>query len=146
MTAISPKPENATWVSPYLTVQDADIAIEFYAKAFNFTIIEKTAGDDGSTWHGELQYKDQLIMLGKAGAYGGTSKPPVMTGVESPISQYIYTEDVDAFHNNAVTAGAKSLGEPENMFWGDRMCRLQDPDGYIWCFATKVAPCPKQNS
>ena len=132
MTAKSPKPERATWVSPYLTVKDVDEAITFYTKAFTFKKVEVAQDDDGTTVHGELQYKDQLIMVGKAGAYGGTSKSPTVSGVESPISQYIYTENVDTFFKNAVAAGAKPLGEPEDMFWGDRMCRVHDPAGSPW--------------
>ena len=91
------KQPHANWVSPYITVVDADKAADFYRKAFKFEILHLAAGDDGSTWH-----------------------------------------DVDSLYEAALKAGAKSLGAPENMFWGDRMCRLQDLDGYIWCFATAI--------
>jgi len=135
-----PKPENVTWVSPHLTVSDVDTMAKFYEKAFKFQIKELMTGEDGSIWHGELRYKDQLIMLGKAGAYGDMSKTrsPKVTGVESPMNLYLYCEDVDQFYKDAIAAGASSLTIPQDLFWGDRMCRLQDPDGYTWCFATKI--------
>lgn len=133
-----PRPANVTWVSPYITVSDVDKMISFYAKAFNFEKKEMVPGDDGTTCHGEMKYKDQLMMFGKAGAYNGTTKSPLMSGVESPMNLYLYCEDIDDFFKQAVKAGAMPLSAPEDMFWGDRMCRLKDPEGYIWCFATHI--------
>lgn len=133
---LSPYPEGASWVSPYIIVFDVDQTADFYEKAFDMQKIHLVPGEDGSTWHAEMRYKNQLIMLGKATAYGGKTKPPRLSGVESPINLYLYCEDVDDLFDNAVSHGAKALAEPENMFWGDRMCRLEDPEGYVWCFAT----------
>jgi len=136
MVSTSPRPDGASWISPYVIVADVDRAVQFYVEAFGFEKNHLVAGEDNTTWHAEMRYKDQLIMLGKAGAYGGKTQSPKKTGVESPINLYLYCEDVDAFYERAMQAGAKSLGEPENTFWQDRMCRIQDPDGYVWCFAT----------
>lgn len=140
MVKKDPRPENVGWVLPHITVSNVDVMAKFYEKAFKFVIKELVPGEDGSTWHGELRYKDQLIMLGKAGAYGDISKtrPPIMAGVESPMSLYLYCEDVDQFYKDAIAAGAISLMEPQDMFWGDRMCRLKDPDGFVWAFGTKL--------
>jgi uncharacterized glyoxalase superfamily protein PhnB len=134
--AKSARPEGAPWISPYVIVNDVDKAVDFYENAFDFEKINVVAGEDNTSWHAELRYKDHLIMFGKAGAYGGKTKSPHVSGVESPINLYLYCEDVDKFHENALEAGATSLGDPEDTFWNDRMCRLQDPDGYVWCFAT----------
>jgi PhnB protein len=130
------KPHDAPWLSPYIMVKDVDAAMEFYLKAFRFEKRDSAPGEDGTTWHAELRYKDQLVMLGKQGGYDKKTLSPATSGVESPMMLYFYCEDVDKFYQHAVAAGAKSLGEPEDMFWGDRMCRLQDPDGYIWSVAT----------
>lgn len=135
MTA-QPRPEGVTWVSPYITVKDADRAVNFYEKAFHFEKRDMVPGQDGTTWHAELKYKDQLLMLGKEGVWGGQTLSPQTSRVESPMNLYLYCEDVDAFHKHAIANGAESVGQPEDMFWGDRMCRLKDPDGYVWCFAT----------
>jgi uncharacterized glyoxalase superfamily protein PhnB len=138
MSTKSVRPEGVTWVSPYIIVKDVDKAVDFYVNAFGFEKLTLKAGEDNTSWHGETRYKDQLIMFGKAGAYGGKTQPPSTSGVESPMNLYLYTEDVDQFYQKAIAAGAKSLGAPEDTFWQDRMCRLQDPDGYIWCFATHL--------
>ncbi len=130
------KPERATWLSPYMTVRDVDAAVLLYQNAFGFELLDKAPGDDGTTWHAEMRYQDQLIMMGKEGAWGGETKTPISSGVECPICLYLYTENVDDFHKKAIAAGAISLQAPDNMFWGDRMCRLKDEDGYIWSFAT----------
>lgn len=138
MSTKSVRPEGATWVSPYIIVKDVDKAVNFYVTAFGFEKITIKPGEDNTTWHAETRYKDQLLMFGKAGAYGGKTQSPSSSGVESPMNLYLYTEDVDQFYQKALAAGAKSLGAPEDTFWQDRMCRLQDPDGYIWCFATHL--------
>src|SRR5882762_7224083 len=116
----NPRPAHATWVSPYITVKDADAAVNFYQKAFHFELKEKAPGEDGTTWHAEMKYKDQLLMFGKQGAYDKecASKTPTDSGVASPINLYIYCEDVNKFYQHAVAAGAKSLAAPEDMFWG----------------------------
>lgn len=137
-TSSSARPAGVTWVSPHFTAKNVDELIPFYQKAFGFEVLEAAKGPDGTTWHAELRYKDQMIMIGKSGAYGGTTKSPLETGIESPMNLYIYCEDVDNFYQHAVKSGAKSLAAPEVMFWGDKMCRLQDPEGYFWCFATHV--------
>lgn len=135
MTKHAAHPPHATWVSPYITVENIDTAIPFYQKAFGFEKLDAVPGEDGSTWHAELRYKNQLLMLGKAGAYK-PGQSPKMSGVESPMNLYLYCEDVDSFYQNAIASGAESLEAPSDMFWGDRMCRLKDKDGYVWCFAT----------
>lgn len=133
------KPQNShpmSWVSPYLTVTNVDAAVDFYKKAFQFMVSEVKPGEDGVSLHAEMQYKDQLIMVGKEGAYGSPLKAPRTSGVESPITLCVYCDDVDQFYKAALSNGAKSISAPEDMFWGDRMCKLQDPDNYTWCFLT----------
>jgi len=138
MSNASARPQGASWVSPYIIVKDVDKAIKFYKDAFHFIVKNSAPSEDGCTMHAELLYKDQLLMFGKEGMYGSTSHTPASSGVESPINLYIYCEDVDALYRHAVEAGAKSQAAPDNMFWGDRMCRLLDLDGYVWCFATHL--------
>lgn len=126
-------------VSPYITVSDVDHAISFYEKAFQFKLHEKNADESNAIFHAEMKYRDQLLMFGKQGYQGWTTKTPAESKVESPINMYIYCDDVDQFHAHAIKNGAKSLLAPEDTFWGDRMCRLEDLDGYVWVFATRLA-------
>ena len=86
----------------------------------------------------QLKYDDQLIMIGKQGAYGGETIAPAVSKIKSPMSLYIYCNDVDTFYQEALAAGAISGSAPENTFWGDRMCQLECPNGYTWCFATHL--------
>jgi uncharacterized glyoxalase superfamily protein PhnB len=132
------RPAGFPWLSPYVTVKDVQAAAEFYKKAFGFGIKDIAEGPDGIPGHAELTYQDQVIMIGREGDWGekGKISSPKTSGTASPINIYIYTENVDAFYKKALAAGAKSLGEPTDMFWGDRMCNLEDLDGYNWCFAT----------
>ena len=134
----SPRPDIMPWVTPHIIVKDVDAAVAFYKKAFGFNTYKAIPGEDGTTWHASLQYKDGMLMFGKQGAWGNTTQPPVMSNVDSPINMYLYCDDVDTFHDQAVAAGAKSVSPPEDTFWGDRMCMLKDIDGYHWAFATQL--------
>lgn len=135
---MSTKPTQAPWITPYMTLQDPEKTVEFYQTAFGFEVKELAPGEDGSIWHVEMCYQGQLLMMGKQGAWGGTTQAPASSGVASPINLYVYVENVDAFYQYALKCGAKSLTEPADMFWGDRMCTLEDPEGYSWCFATHL--------
>lgn len=109
------KLENMPDMLPYLVVQDAVRSISFYEKAFGFEVIN---------------------MFCPENAMDIPTKSPATLGIEETISLYCYVKDVDSFHQNAVENGANSYKEPEDSFWGDRMCALTDPDGYKWSFAT----------
>ena len=65
-------------------------------------------------------------------------RSPVTSGAAVPVGFYVYCPDVDAMLARARAADARILDEPEDMFWGDRVGRVADPDGYEWSFATKV--------
>lgn len=136
--AKSARPANAPWLSPYVTLKELEKSVKFYEKAFGFKVRDLAKGEDGTVCHAEMTYQDELLMFGQQGAYDKKTVAPVSSGVPSPISLYIYVEDVDAFYKHAVAAGAESIVPPEDMFWGDRMCRIQDPEGYQWSFATHI--------
>jgi PhnB protein len=132
------KPEGFPWVSPYLIVKDADAALDFYQRAFGFETRMKMPGPDGRTGHAEMAYKDAVIMLGPENDMQ-KAKAPATTRLDSPVGVYIYCDDVDALFDRATKAGAKSVQAPKDEFWGDRRCRMSDPNGYVWDFATNVA-------
>ena len=138
MAALSQNDTQEAWLSPYMTVVDVDAAVEFYKKAFQFSVSEIKYAEDGKGIHAEMAYKNQLIMCGKEAAYGSPLKSPRTSGIESPITLCVLCGDVDAFYTMAVSQGAQSISAPDNMEWGYRMCRLQDLDHYTWCFMTPV--------
>lgn len=134
--ATSSKPPDSPWMVPYLVVKDADRALDFYAKAFGFTKKNTIPGDDGKTTHAEMSYRDVLLMFAPEGAYGSPVKCPASLGAASPVALFVYCDDVDALCAQATAAGAQLAMPPADMFWGDRMCSLIDPDGHTWNFAT----------
>lgn len=121
----------------YLKVRACEAAIEFYTKAFDFKVIDSVPGEDGRIQHAELKYGEAVVMMAPEGAWGDTvHKAPVSLGVLPSSNFYLYVEDVDAFYKQAISAGAISLMEPHDSFWGDRCCCLRDQEGYEWMFAT----------
>ena len=131
------KPQGWPQLIPALTVADARKSIEFYKKAFGFELEGQPMEMDGKIAHAELKFQDAKIMLGTEGC--GDLQSPKSSGVRPGMSLYIYCEDPDGIYNRALKAGARSEAAPEDMFWGDRACRLTDPDGYVWWFAKNVA-------
>jgi uncharacterized glyoxalase superfamily protein PhnB len=127
------------WLSPHLTVRDAAAAIDFYQRAFGFAKKNAVTGPDGQILHAEMTWQDAVIMLGPEGAYGNLTKAPVTSGVPSPVAIYLYCDDVDAVYARATAAGAMAVFPPQDMFYGDRVCKLLDPDGHSWHFATSLA-------
>jgi uncharacterized glyoxalase superfamily protein PhnB len=113
-----------------------DKSLDFYTRAFGFASRNALKGEDGRTTHAEMTYKDVLLMFAPEGAYGSPVKAPATLGVSSPVTLFVYTEDVDALCARAQAAGATVAVPPTDMFWGDRMCSLIDPDGHTWNFAT----------
>ena len=134
------RPAGMPWLSPYLVVRDADAALDFYQRAFCFEKRFTMPGPDGRTTHAEMVWQDAVIMMGpEAVQAGGVCKSPVTLGLPSPVGLYVYCDDVDALFARATAAGAKAELSPTNQFWGDRMCKLTDPDGHTWNFATNIA-------
>ncbi len=133
---ISGRQPGVPWVTPYLMVQDVLAALDFYEAAFGFQRREVHTGPDGVISHGSAVWQDGLVMMGLEGAYGGTTMAPRTTGHPSPVSIYVYCNDVDTFANHARSAGAEVKFGPMDAFYGDRICGIVDLDGYNWCFAT----------
>ncbi len=124
------------WVNPYLSVKDVEEALAFYQKAFGFKVKFSLKDAEGRTGHTELTHYDCTIMIGPEKPSQGDFSPKRLGGASVTI--YIYTPDVDKLAARAEDAGAKILQAPQDQFWGDRVCILEDPDGHRWCFATHV--------
>ena len=132
----SGRPAGMPWITPYLMVKDVGASLEFYEGAFGFARREVKEGPDGTILHSSAAWHDGLVMLGREGAYGGTTMSPATQGIASPVTIYVYCEDVDALFERAVGFGATVKFPPTDMFWGDRLCMIVDPDGHVWNFAT----------
>jgi PhnB protein len=129
-------PEGYQSVVPYLAVDDAKRAIEFYKRAFGATERGSMTGPDGKIAHCELQIGDSVVMLSDPFPQF-VPRPPAELGGTS-IGLFMYVEDVDEAIQNAVDAGATVTTPAEDQFWGDRFGQVRDPFGHQWQIATRI--------
>lgn len=140
--AVQPVPDGYHTITPYLAVDDASAAIDFYQSAFGAEERARTSGPGGSIMHAELAIGDSLVMLSDPFPMA-SAKPPKELGGTS-VSIFVYVEDIDAVYKQAIDAGASSLMEPDDMFWGDRFGAVSDPFGHSWTIATHVEDVPPE--
>jgi PhnB protein len=140
--ATQPIPEGYHTVTPYLAVDDATEAIEYYTKAFGAKERVRMETPDGKVGHAELEIGDSLVMLSDPFPQAST-KPPNELGGTS-VSVFMYVEDVDAVVKQAVDAGATVTMEVADQFWGDRFGSVKDPFGHLWSIATHVEDVPPE--
>ena len=134
MSTVKPKPEGYHTATPYLIIRDAARAIEFYKKAFGASEIMRMADPSGKIAHAEIKIGDSPIMIGEESPDRGARSPEALGG--SPVSIFLYVEDVDGLSRQAIAAGAKVLMPVQDQFWGDRYGKLADPFGHHWDVAT----------
>ena len=141
MSKVKAIPDGYHTATPYLIIKDAARAIEFYKKAFGATEIMRMAEPGGKVTHAEIKIGNSPIMLADEFPEMGALSPQTIGG--SPVSIFLYVENVDALANQAIAAGAKVLMPVQDQFWGDRYGKLADPFGHLWDIATHkedVAP------
>lgn len=135
-----PIPEGYHSVTPYLVVDDAAKAIEFYKKAFGAE--EKyRLPMGGKIGHAEIKIGDSFVMLADEFPEMGHLSPKARGG--TTVSLLIYLPDVDSAFKTARDAGATETKPLENQLWGDRMGTLTDPFGHQWSLATHVEDVPE---
>ena len=132
--AVKPIPEGYHTATPYLIIEGAADAIEFYKKAFGATELFRFPAPDGKIGHAEIKIGDSPIMLADAYPDMGYNGPKSLGG--SPVSLMIYVENVDTVFNQAVQAGATVKEAVSDKFYGDRLGSLIDPFGHIWHVST----------
>jgi PhnB protein len=129
-----PIPDGYHTATPYLIVNDAARALEFYKKAFGATETMRFAGPGGKIMHAEIKIGNSPIMLADEYPEMGARSPQTLGG--SPVSLVLYVENVDAWANQAVAAGAKVQRPVQDQFYGDRTGTFEDPFGHVWSIAT----------
>lgn len=138
---VRPVPEGYHTLTPYLVVEDAARAIDFYKRAFGAQERVRMGGPGGKIGHAELKIGDSMIMLSDEMPGGGCRSPHSLGGTTASV--FLYVNDVDSAFKQAEAAGAKAEMPPTDMFWGDRFGKLSDPFGHSWAMATHkedVAP------
>ena len=129
-------PAGFTAVTPHLVCAGANEAIEFYKKAFGAVEMGRMPGPDGRLMHAVVQIGGSPIMLVDEMKEWGALGPKSLNG--SPVTIHLYVDDVDVVVARAVEAGAKATMPVDDMFWGDRYGKLEDPFGHHWSVATHL--------
>jgi PhnB protein len=140
MANVKPTPDGYPRVTPYLQVDGASAAIDFYTKVFGATERMRMPSPGGKVGHAELEIGDSLIMLADEFPEMGVLGPKTIGG--TPVTISLYVEDVDDVFARAIAEGAVSVRGVENQFYGDRAGQLEDPFGHRWSVATHVEDVP----
>ena len=117
-----------------LRVKNAPAAIEFYNKAFGGTEISRFEAH-GTIVVADVKIGNSIIVVSEAAPELGLPGPEAYGG--SPVTINLRVEDVDAFVDRAVAAGAKLTERVADQFYGDRRGSVTDPYGYTWVIATR---------
>lgn len=125
-----PVPDGYHSVTPYLTVPGLAKTIEFLKQAFGAETRGVMERPGGAIGHAEVKIGDSIVMMGEPDPNGPYAP--------RPCNLYMYVPDVDAVYARAMEAGAKSLREPTDEFYGDRSSGVEDPSGNYWWIATHV--------
>jgi PhnB protein len=133
---VEPIPEGYPRVTPYLIVDGADAAIDFYKSVLGASERMRMGGEGGKVGHAELEIGNSVVMLADEHPEMDARGPKSVGG--TPVGLHVYVEDVDAVFDRATQAGAKALSAVEDKFYGDRMGSFEDPFGHRWHVATHV--------
>lgn len=126
--AVKPIPDGYHSVTPYLLVPDVDGMIDFLKRVFDAEERSRAVDSEGNVMHSEVLLGDSIVMM----ASSNEQNPPTRSML------HIYLEDVDDAYQRALDAGATSLREPRDEFYGDRSGGVQDVFGNQWWLATHV--------
>jgi PhnB protein len=137
---VKPVPEGYHNVTPYLIVNGAARALDFYKRVFGATERMRMAGPDGKVGHAEIGIGDSVIMLADEHPEMGARAPGAFGG--AAVSIMLYVDDVDATVKTAVAQGAKVLRAIEDKFYGDRTGTIEDPFGHHWHVGTHKEDVP----
>ncbi|MFI6042505.1 VOC family protein [Nocardia sp. NPDC051321] len=135
-------PKEFPGVTPVLVTDDSPTAIKFYEEAFDAKVLGGARESNGKWWYCELFINGGRMMVQDVHPddmpfKAPTAEPPAKLGGTASLV-HIYVNDVDASYRRAIEAGAKSLQEPTDLFWGDRNAGIIDPAGHRWIISTRV--------
>jgi len=126
--SVKPIPDGYTTITPYLVVEDANKTIEFIEKIFDGQLLFKLQDEAGKITHAEMKIGNAMLMLAEA----SEEWKPTRTML------HLYVEDIGATYQKALEAGAATVKEPKDEFYGDRACCVQDGFGNFWGIATHI--------
>lgn len=133
---VSPIPAGYHAVTPYLIVDGAAKALDFYVQVFGAKEVMRMPGPDGRVAHAEILIGDSHVMLADEAPQMGIRGP--QPGAATPLSLMVYVPDVDAMFAKAIAAGASEQRAVMDQFYGDRSGTLRDPFGHVWTISTHI--------
>lgn len=140
---LKPIPDGYHSITPYLIINGAARALEFYRQAFGAEELLRMPGKEpDKVGHAEIRIGNSVVMLADEHPEMGARSPRSLGG--SPVGILLYVEDVDGVVKKAVAGGAKVTSPVEDKFYGDRMGSLEDPFGHLWYIATHTEDVPPE--
>ena len=134
--AVKPIPDGYHVVTPYLRIRGAAKAIDWYKNVFGATEFVRMPEGPDRIGHAELRIGDSVVMLSDEYPNMGVVSPQTLGGCTAAL--LLYVQDADAILARAVAAGAKVTVPMQDMFYGDRSCRIEDPFGHAWMISTHI--------
>jgi PhnB protein len=135
MAKVPPIPDGYHSVTPYLIIQGAGDAIDWYGKVLGTKERMRMPMGD-RVGHAELELGDSVVMLADEFPDMGIRSPATLGG--SPVNVHVYVDDVDDLFARAIAAGATEMQPVEDKFYGDRAGQFSDPFGHVWSVATHI--------
>jgi PhnB protein len=137
---VKPIPDGYPRVCPYLYVDGANAAIDFYAQVLGARERMRMGAPDDKIGHAEIEIGDSVIMLADEFPEMEVLGPRSVGG--TPVTISVYVEDVDAVMGRAASAGARVTRPVADQFYGDRLGMFEDPFGHRWSVATHIEDVP----
>lgn len=139
--SVKPVPDDYPRVTPYLCVDGAAAALDFYVAVLGATERARMPAPGGKIGHAELQLGNSVIMLADEYPDMGFRGPKAVGG--TPVTMHVYVEDVDAVFASALAKGATELQAVKDEFYGDRTGQFEDPFGHRWNVSSHVEDVPE---
>lgn len=131
---VKPIPDGYHAITPYLIVDGAARAIEFYKRAFDAKELMRIPAPNDRVGHAEIKIGDSVIMLADEHPEMDARAPGHLGG--TPVSLLLYVTDVDRQFKQAIGAGGTEVRPVADQFYGDRSGTLKDPFGHSWHLST----------
>ncbi|TMQ08349.1 MAG: VOC family protein [Deltaproteobacteria bacterium] len=126
------RPPGHHTITPGFSVANASKVVEFLQQAFGAEVVERYDTPNGAIAHAELRFGDSIVMCGEAMAEWGGAMPAALS---------LYVDDapaVDETYRRALAAGATSVMEPRDQFYGHRSATVKDSGGNKWTISAIV--------
>lgn len=137
---LAPVPPGSRTVTPYLVINGAAQALEWYTRALGAKELSRSPMPDGRLMHASMKVGDTIVMMSDEFP-GSQTRAPTSVGTTT-VTLHIYSKDVDRLWQQALAAGARVAMPLENQFWGERYGQIDDPFGHRWSMSMRIPMSP----